>query len=292
MPIWKQHLLARYQAPAGEDGSDTGGSGGGGGDDTVQGGSGDDTIQGGGGDDTLDGGAGGNKGAKQPTDAEAKLLKEVMQKKDALKKTTADLESANARLKEFDGVDPAEIKKLIADKKAAEEAQLAAKGDFETLRKRMADEHQTAVKGLTDENTSLKQQNVTLHAQLEELTVGRSFNDSQFIKETVYTPSKARQLYASHFDIVDGAVVGFDKARGAQGRTPLVDASGVNLPFDEAFKRLVDADPEKDHILKSKVKTGAGSSSQGNPPRRSNNDTPKTGLDKINAGLGSLKIAK
>lgn len=290
MPIWKQQLLKRVMKPQGDDGGD--GGGGGAGNDTLAGGAGgNDTAEGAGGSDTQpgsEGAGGGDKGAK-PSDSEAKLIKEVMQKKDALKKASADLEAANARLKEFDGIDPGEIKKLIADKRSAEESQLAAKGEWETLKKRMGDEHTNAMKGVQGENETLKQALAKANSTIEELTVGTSFGNSAFIKETVYTPGKARQLYGSHFDIVDGAVVGYDKPRGTQGRAPLVDATGSNLVFDEALKRIVEADPDKDYVLKSKVKPGANSNSNARPARNGQ-DEPKDGVSKITAGLASLKL--
>ncbi len=56
-------------------------------------------------------------------------------------------------------------------------------------------------------------------------------------------------------------MVGYDKPRGAQNRTALVDQYGNAIAFDHAMRKIVEADPEKDHLLRSKVKPGAGSSS-------------------------------
>lgn len=121
MPIWKQRLFARLQDPAKDD-LGGGGGGGGGGDDAaaIAAAAAAETAR-------LAAEAAAAGGAK-PSDAEAKLIKEVMQKKDALAKTTTDLTAAQARLKEFDGIDPVAIRALLADKAKAETAALEAAG--------------------------------------------------------------------------------------------------------------------------------------------------------------------
>ena len=58
---------------------------------------------------------------------------------------------------------------------------------------------------------------------------------------------------------MDGQVVAFDKPRGAQNRTQLVDASGEALGFEAALKKIVDGDPDRDSIVRSKAKQGADS---------------------------------
>ncbi|MFK3740959.1 DUF6651 domain-containing protein [Massilia sp. TN1-12] len=229
--------------------------------------------------------------AGKPTDAEAKLLKEVMQKKEALKVAEADAAAAKARLAEFDGVDPAEIKKLLSERKTAEEAALAAKGDFETLKTRMAEEHTKVTTALQDQVNALTQQLAAKDRIVDELSVGTQFSQSAFIKdETTIPPAKARALYGAHFDLEDGKVVGYDKPRGAAGRAPLVDQLGNNVAFEDAMRKIIEADPDKDSLLRSKVKPGAGSTSAApgkvvTPPAANLNTTSK-----IAAGLQSLNL--
>ncbi|UUZ75518.1 hypothetical protein LP414_27770 [Polaromonas sp. P1(28)-13] len=84
-------------------------------------------------------------------------------------------------------------------------------------------------------------------------------------------------------------MVGYDKPRGAANRTALIDQHGSNVDFDVSLRKIVEADPDKDHMLKSKVKAGAGSSSKPNVDVRK----PAAGgdsLSKISAGMGALKI--
>lgn len=230
--------------------------------------------------------------AAKPTDAEAKLLKEVMQKKEALTKSQTDLAAAQERLKEFEGVDVNAVKKLLADQKTAEEAQLVAKGDFDRLKQRMVDEHTKSTQTLNDTIKQLTEQLSASAGVVDELSIGQQFSQSKFIAdELTLTPSKARTIYSAHFDLVDGKVVAFDKPRGEANRTAMVDQFGNNEPFEVSLRKIVDADPEKDHLLKSKVKPGAGSESKAKvviPNRSGQMDS----TDKIAAGLKALNLLK
>lgn len=231
--------------------------------------------------------------AGKPTDAEAKLLKEVMQKKEALQKTQADLAAAQERLAQFDGVDPEAVKKLLADAKAAEEAQLAAKGDFDRLKQRMAEEHTASTNKLQKTITDLQALVASQSAQLDELTVGAQFSQSAFIKDELVdslTPAKVRALYGAHFDLEDGKVVGYDKPKGAANRTALVDALGNPVAFDEAMKKIIEADPDRDHMIKSKVRAGAGSQSQSKVDTTKKTEVGTDAVSKIGAGLKSLNL--
>lgn len=275
-----------YRNPDDGNGNQNGGSGGEGAD--GNGGKADDN----GSSDKGAGDKGGEgDGGKKISDEEARLLKEVMQKKDALKKSEADLAAAQQRLKEFEGVDPAEIKKLLADRKAAEEAQLAAKGEFETLKARMAEEHTKVTKVLQDENAQLKALLAQKDKVVDELSIGQQFSQSKFIAdELTLTASKARTIYGAHFDLEDGKVIAYDKPRGAVGRAPLVDQYGNNVGFDEALRQIVEADPEKEALLRSKVKQGAGSDSKTAGKVQQKADQPTDSVSKIGAGLKGLNL--
>ena len=229
-------------------------------------------------------------GSPKITDGEAKLLKEVMQKKEALQRTQGELAAAQERLKQFDGIDPAAVKKLLADQKAAEDAQLEAKGEFDRLKQRMADEHASQTRSLQEEIALLKSQLGSANADADGLSIGVQFAQSAFIAtELTMTPAKARVVYGPHFDRVEGKVVGFDKPRGEAGRTALVDQYGNPLSFDAALRKLVDGDPDRDHLLKSKVKPGAGSESR--KPQGTGSTLPaRDSLGKIGAGLKSLNL--
>lgn len=229
-------------------------------------------------------------GGKKPSDEEAKLLKEVMQKKEALSKSQFDLAAANDRLKEFEGVDPAVIRKMLADKTAAEDAQLEAKGDFERIKLRMADEHTKTTTSLQDQIAALTTELGKKSSAVDELSVGSQFTQSAFIAEDmVLTPTKARTIYGAHFDLENGKVVPYDKPRGESNRTALVDARGEPVSFDDAMRKIVEADPEKDHMLKSKVRPGSGSETKKTDPKVKT-EAATDAVSKISAGLKSLNL--
>lgn len=289
MPMWKKRLFARLQDQAddGAGGSSAGGSG--------DGQTGEQGGQGG-----ADGGAdGGNKsgeGAKGPSDEEARLLRENMRKKEELARLNGELAKAKkalSKLDELGGLDT--IAAMVAERKANEQKSLEAKGEWDKLKASMAAEHAKELQAREKTLEDVRKANEALAAQINELTIGSAFSNSQFVtKDTVLTPAKARAIYGQHFDLVDGKVVGFDKPRGAAGRTPLVDASGEPVPFEAAMKRLVEADPDKEALLRAHIRPGAGSGSKGTPaggtPSNKQGAAAADSLSRISAGLKSLNI--
>jgi hypothetical protein len=240
-------------------------------------------------------GEGDDAGKPKPTDAEAKLIKEVMNKKTALQATQTELNEVKARLAAFDGLDAAELRSLLDEKKVLETRKLEEKGEWDRLKAQMAEENKKVVDGVTEQLTAANARAATLANQVAELTVGGAFNGSTYIREQLTLPAtKARALYGSHFqyDAEKGAVVAFDKAAGAAERTVLVDSQGEPLSFELALKKLVDADPDRDQITRSTIKPGSGSKSteKGAPPKPTF-DEPK-GINRIAAALRAANAAK
>lgn len=231
-------------------------------DDGDKGGAGADDTDGG--DDKGSEGDKGDKGGK-PTDAEAKLLKEVMDRKKALKAEREEKQKLADQLKQFEGIDPEEVRKLLAEKKDAETKSLEAKGEWDRLKAQMADAH-TAEKTALNTKLSESESEVSkLKKTIADLTVGGAFAQSAFIKDELsLTPNKTRVVYGAHFEFdADGRVVGYDKPAGAAQRTMLVDGAGEPLGFEAALRKIVEADPDRDQLLRSKVKPGAASKTDG-----------------------------
>lgn len=192
----------------------------------------------------------------------AELLREVMDKKEKLAEAKAAAEAAQEALKAYGGVDPEKVKALLKQEAEAEAAAAEARGDFERLKKMMADEHEKAMKALRDELETERSNRGKDVALIDELTIGNAFGNSEFIREDMtISPEKARRLYGEHFERKGAQVVAYDKPVGAANRTMLVDASGNPLSFEDALKRIVDADPDKKGVLRSRAKAGAGSNS-------------------------------
>jgi hypothetical protein len=229
----------------------------------------------------------------KPSDAEAKLLKEVMEKKEKFEaERKARIEVEN-KLKEFDGIDPKAIKALLAEQTEREQKELAAKGEWDKLKAQMAEANGKIVAekdaAIEAERNTVK----TLNQQIADLTVGAAFSASQFLKEDLVLPlNKARSLYGSHFEYKDGKVIGYDQPAGVASRVPLVDSKGEPLGFEEAFKKIIDADPDKETILKSKTAPGAGSGTQVKPKPASSETAVSSdakGLTKIQQALANKK---
>jgi hypothetical protein len=219
------------------------------------------------------------------SETEAKLLKEVMEKKGKLKE-------AQEALKAYEGVDVAEFKKLKAAadeaeaaKKQAELAALEKAGEFDRVKKAMAEQHESELAKLKAQIAEAHKPVSELQKQIEELTVGQSFGNSQYLRdETILTPEKARVIYGSHFEIESGKIVPYDKPKGAASRTPLVDARGEPVSFEDAIKKIIESDKDKDALLRSKSKPGAASGTEGVRKREEGN-TQAHGRDRIAAAL-------
>lgn len=227
----------------------------------------------------------------KPTDAEAKLLREVMQAKEKAEKTNKELAEANRRLKDFEGIEPEKVRALLKAQADAETAQLEARGDYERLKKQMVEAHTAEKSVLSQQIEMANATNASLQQQIANLTVGQAFAASDFVlNDLTLTVNKARVIYGSQFEFVEGRVVGFDKPAGAADRTMLVDGSGEPLKFDEALRKIVDADPDKPQLLKAKSKPGSGSASTSRVAR-TNAEVQKpqrNSVEKIAQGLRTL----
>jgi hypothetical protein len=287
-----RNVFHKYHSPQDGEGGDGGGGSANDGGDNGNNDGGDGGTPPNNGGDGGDEGKGGKPsgGARKMSDEEARLLKENMKKKEQLDKAQNEAKSLKEQLKAFEGIDPTAVRKLLADQKTAEEKALEAKGDWERLKTRMAEEHGKEVTTLQSQIEALQNQLNTTKGTINELTVGTQFSQSQFIAdELTLTPAKARVIYGEHFELEDGKMVAYDKPRGAANRTALVDAYGNAVSFDEALRKIVEADPEKDHLLKSKVKPGAGSDSK-KPVQNAKPETDTDSINKIAAGLKGLKF--
>ena len=227
----------------------------------------------------------------KPSDTEAKLLKEVMEKKAELKKLSDQITAANAALKNFEGIDPVKVRELLDNQRKLEEDKLKASGDFDRLKAMMVESHQTETKTLKQQIEDLSGKLTGSQKLIQDLTVGSAFNGSPFIQENlVLTPQKARVVYGGHFEVEESEVVAYDKPRGAANRTKLVDARGNAVPFEDAIKRLVESDPDRERLTKSKLQPGAGSgSTPGKSAGSANANAEPVGRARISAALSARK---
>jgi hypothetical protein len=226
--------------------------------------------------------------AKKISDNEASLLKEVMTRKAKQQELEAKLKETENRLNMFSGIDLDEVKQLVEEKKTQAQKKLEEQGQWEQLKAQMKQENEKAVQSYAD---LVKQQEDRLQQQqqlIDKLTIGNSFASSQFIKEELnLSAEKAKTIYGTFFDILEDKVVPYNKPKGSADRVQLVGADGEPLSFEAALKKLIDADPDKDLLIKSKSKPGSASSSLG---KRVEEKQPQlSGKDRIAAALSMAK---
>jgi hypothetical protein len=233
-----------------------------------------------------------------PSDADAKLLKDLMKHKTRAKELETSLTQVNDQLKAFEGLDPVKMRELLKQQEEIEQKAMESRGEYDRLIKQMGDRHQEEKRGLETQFQEIRTQNSTLQQQIADLTVGNAFSGSKFVSEDLtLTVTKARVIYGNHFEFKDGVVVGYDKPAGASERTVLVDSSGDPLKFDEALRKLVESDPDKDQLIRTKAKQGAGSNTSAKGAKAaieaaaSRNSTKLSPAEKIAAGLKMLAKA-
>lgn len=216
------------------------------------------------------------------------LLREVMDKKAKLKDAEKKAADAAAALAAYGGVDPEKVKELLKKESDAENAALEARGDFDRLKTKMAEEHANDVKAKDAEISELRSQLAAKDSTIADLTVGNDFSGSTYIREQLtLSASQSRKLYEGHFEVQDGRTVAFDKPKGAANRTMMVDASGNPLVFDAAFQRIIEADPDKERLVKAKIAPGSSSNTvTGKVDPKTLTPKFTSGVDRIRASFG------
>jgi hypothetical protein len=226
-----------------------------------------------------------NPGDGKPSDAEAKLLKELMALKDKAKSAEAELKAYKDAAGESK---PDELKALIEAKKEAERLQLEKRGEYDRILEQVKSEHAKEIETLKGQ---LEQQTLLLSQKdesLVNLTVGRAFSESAFIREKSLIPASiARKEFGTHVDIVDGVAVVYDKPRGASERTPIVGADGKPKSFEDGIAALYAAHPEAKAMVRAQGKPGAGSQNAdlGGKKPEDESKTISPGVARIAAGL-------
>lgn len=160
-------------------------------------------------------------------------------------------EAAEAKLKEFDGIeDSAAAKKAIETLKNIDDKKLIDAGEAEKVKAAAVESVKQQLAAKEAEKAALQQQ---FHSEL----VGGSFARSKTIADKLAIHADVAQaFFGKHFAVEDGKIV----AKGSDGNL-LYSRSRVGeaADFDEALEMLIDAYPQKDSILKSAGASGGGS---------------------------------
>lgn len=223
---------------------------------------------------------------KKTSDEAAKLLKEVMALKAKLKEKDGALKEVNDKYKDLD---LEEVTKLLKEREEAETKDLERKGEYERLLAKQKEKAEALIESERKQREEMQAKLAEAMKAVDELSLGNAFANSKFIQEKLaLTPNKTRALYSSHFEIEEGKLVAYDKPKGAHGRTPLIDASGESLAFEDAIAEIINNDPDKEYLIKADLRQGAGSKSTNkiDPTKGNKNLDP---ISKIAEGLKNDK---
>lgn len=164
-------------------------------------------------------------------------------------------EAAEKQLKNFEGIeDPAEAIKALTTVKNLDSKQLIDAGKVEEIKNE-------AIKAVEDKYKPVIEENQTLKTTLNNEMIGGRFARSTFINEKIAVPADfVEARFGKNFSIKDGKVVAVDN-----NGNPVYskERPGETADFDEALEILVEAYPQKDHILKGDGQRGSGSKGSG-----------------------------
>lgn len=223
-----------------------------------------------------------DKNKSQISDAEAKLLKEIMKLKEKAKAEEARAKELESK---FSGIDLEAAKEALKKIEENENKELERKGEYDRLLQKQKEAAEKEKNDLLAKLEEARKAREELARNVDQLSLGNAFANSNFIKEKLaLTASKTKALYGDHFEVVEGKLVAYDKPKGMPNRTQIIDASGDPVSFEDAIKQIIEADPDKDYLLKSDKKPGASSKGTTIDPSLGTR-REKTSLEKMAEGL-------
>lgn len=167
-------------------------------------------------------------------------------------------EAAEKALKAFEGIDPEAAAKALDTVTKLDQKKLIDAGEVDKVRAEITKNWESRLSEAEKAKQALEQQ---LHNEL----IGGNFARSKVIAEKLAIPADLVQAaFGSAFKVENGRVVAYDKnGQAIYSKANPSEPAG----FDEALLSLVDAYPNKEHILKGSGASGsgAGSSSAGKP---------------------------
>lgn len=180
------------------------------------------------------------------------------------KKHREDKETAEAKLKAFDGIDdPKVAKKALETLKNLDDKKLIDAGEVEKVKSEMAKSYEDK---LAEANGKAEQ----FQQQLYQEVIGGAFARSKLIADKTTLPvDVAQAFFGKHFSYEDGKIVAKDSAG-----EPIYSRStpGELASFDEAMETLINTYPNKDSILRSSGSSGSGA----NPSRSGGGNVPNS----------------
>ena len=166
-----------------------------------------------------------------------------------------ELKSAKEKLSAFSGIDDPQAAITAMEKlKGLDQKKLVDSGKLDELKAQLTKE-------LADKLSEKDGELGKLSDALTKEMIGGRFSRSAFIAEKLVIPADiVEATFGRHFQIDEGRVVAVDDS----GKVITSEKNfGEPAGFDEALGKIIDAYPHKDHILKSSVKSGTGTTPGG-----------------------------
>lgn len=189
-------------------------------------------------------------------------------------------EAAEAKLKVFDGLDPAKAREALDKVGSIDAKNLIDAGEVDKVKAEVA-------KVYEEKLAAEVKRAADLEAALYGEKIGGAFARSAFAKDKLAIPADFVQArFGSQFKLEAGKVVAYD-TNGNQIYSK--SRPGELADFDEALEFLVNAYPQRDHILK-------GTGAQGSGARQSNGGAagaktmPRAEFDKLSPADRSARM--
>ncbi len=171
------------------------------------------------------------------------------------------LTDAETKLKAFDGIEDAEAaRKALETMSNIDAGKLLEAGKVEEIKKAARDAAEQQVADAAKKSQAriaeLEGQVTGLNGTLDAEVIGGSFSRSKFISEKSAIPSDFVQArFGTAFKREDGRITGYyPNGEKIFSRAKM----GELADFDEALELLIDAHPDKEHILKGDGQSGGG----------------------------------
>lgn len=163
-------------------------------------------------------------------------------------------ETAEAKLKPFEGLDAEKAKKAIETVVKLDAKKLIDAGEVDKVRDEISKSFNEQIAELTKENGTLK-------STVDGLHLDAAFNGSEFVRQNVAIPVEMlRATFGTQFKVEDGKVVPY----GADGnRIRSKKMVGEQASFEEGLEIILDGYPHKDAIMKPADASGSGSGGGG-----------------------------
>lgn len=165
-------------------------------------------------------------------------------------------ETAEEKLKAFDGIDPEKAKAALETVKSITDGDLIKKGEAERIREEIRKGFETQI---ADKDTTIN----GLNSKLSSTHLGLAFNGSKFIADKLAIPADiVRATFGGNFKV--DPETGKITAIASDGN-PVMSKKNLGNPadFEEALEMIVENYPHKDAIMKGTNAGGSGNNGGG-----------------------------